>query len=65
MALVSRAPSDRLNVGMLKVHENKMIFLVHGVSGSLLRCVYCTCSYRDDDENQIYWAALKTTTKTI
>ena len=40
------------------VHVNKMIVLFHCVSGSLLRCVYCTCLYRDDDENFIYRAAL-------
>ena len=27
-----------------------MTFLIHHVSGSLLQCVYRTCSYRDDDK---------------
>ena len=40
------------------VRVNKMIFLIHRVSGSLLRCVYHTCSYRVDDENLLYYAAL-------
>ena len=40
------------------VHVNKMIFLIHRMSGSLLRCVYRTCSYRDDYESSIYRAAL-------
>lgn len=39
-------------------YVSKKIVLIHRVSGSLLRCVYCTCSYRDDEENSIYWAAL-------
>ena len=39
-------------------HANKMIFLIPTMSGNLLRCVYRTCSYRDDDENLIYQAAL-------
>ena len=40
------------------VHVNKIIFLIHHVSGSLLQCVYRTCSYRNDNENLIYLAAL-------
>ena len=43
------------------VRVNKMIFRTHCISGSLLRCVYSTCSYRDDDENSIYCAALNST----
>ena len=39
-------------------HVNKMFFLIYHVSGSLLLCVYCTCSYLNDDENSIYQAAL-------
>ena len=33
------------------------------LSGSLLRCVYCKCSYRYDDENLIYRASLVPTVK--
>ena len=44
--------------GACMAHVNKMIFLIHGASGSLLRCVYRTCSYCDDDENSIYQPAL-------
>ncbi len=33
-------------------------FLIHRVSGNVLRCVYCACSYRDDDENTLYRSAL-------
>lgn len=39
-------------------HVNKMFFLTHKVSGSLLQYVYRACSYCDDDENTIYWSAL-------
>ena len=54
MALVSRAPSDRLNDGMLKVQVNKKSFL-------LLRCVYRACLYLDGDENWIHGAAFVST----
>ena len=40
------------------MHVNKMLCLIHCLSGILLRCVYRTCSYRDDDENSIYQAVL-------
>lgn len=51
-----------LNVGMLKMHarrmETNLFIFIHGMSGSLLRCVSRTCSYRDDNGNSIYQAAL-------
>ena len=40
---------------------NEMIFLIHHISGSLLRCVYLTCLYHDENENSIYCAALVVT----
>ena len=49
-------PVPRSTARMVRV--NIMIFLIHHVSGSLLRCVHRACSYRDDDENSIYCAAL-------
>ena len=49
-------PVPQSTARMMRV--NQMIFLIHRISGSLLQCVYSTCSYRDDVENSIYCAAL-------
>ncbi len=53
------APPERSNVNVY-VNVNKMIFLIHHISGSLLRCVYHACPHRNDDENTIYQSALVT-----
>ena len=38
-----------------------MLFLIYSISANLLRCVYCACSWCDDNENTIYQSALTET----